>query len=193
MANTHQIGIGTSGNDGTGDPLRTCFTKYNAHAHPIADVTALQTALDAKATAANPVFTGTVTVPDGALAIADTSGLQTALDTKITPTTAQIIQAATLSAGAVTCNLALGSKFAVTINAAWNAGSPLLGTNLPASGQARSIELVATISGTPTVSLSGLPWLGAAPSLSVANGAKIVLVATWEGSTLVDVVGANRA
>ena len=34
------------------------------------------------APAANPVFTGTVTIPDGALAIADTSGLQTALDGK---------------------------------------------------------------------------------------------------------------
>jgi hypothetical protein len=34
------------------------------------------------ATAANPVFTGSVTIPDGALAIADTSGLQTALDGK---------------------------------------------------------------------------------------------------------------
>lgn len=31
---------------------------------------------------ANPTLTGTVTVPDGALAIADTSGLQTALDGK---------------------------------------------------------------------------------------------------------------
>ena len=31
---------------------------------------------------ANPVFTGTVTIPDGALAIADTSGLQAALDLK---------------------------------------------------------------------------------------------------------------
>lgn len=33
-------------------------------------------------TAANPTFTGTVTIPDGALAIADTSGLQAALDLK---------------------------------------------------------------------------------------------------------------
>jgi hypothetical protein len=33
-------------------------------------------------TAANPTFTGTVTIPDNALAIADTSGLQTALDLK---------------------------------------------------------------------------------------------------------------
>ena len=44
--------------------------------------TAQQAALDLKANAANPVFTGTVTIPDGALAIADTSGLQTALDGK---------------------------------------------------------------------------------------------------------------
>ena len=44
--------------------------------------TAQQTALDLKANAANPTFTGTVTVPDGALAIADTNGLQAALDAK---------------------------------------------------------------------------------------------------------------
>ena len=92
----------------------------------------------------------------------------------------------------MTCNLALGSKFAVTVAAAWNAGSPLLGTNPPPAGQARAIELVATISGTQTVSLAGLPWLGAAPTLVTTAGAKILLVATWEGSTLVDVVGANR-
>lgn len=35
-----------------------------------------------KAPTANPTFTGTVGIPDGALAIADTSGLQTALDAK---------------------------------------------------------------------------------------------------------------
>lgn len=44
--------------------------------------TAQQTALNLKANAANPTFTGTVTIPDGALAIADTNGLQTALDAK---------------------------------------------------------------------------------------------------------------
>lgn len=48
----------------------------------LANQTDLQTALDAKAPTANPTFTGTVTIPDGALAIADTSGLQTALDAK---------------------------------------------------------------------------------------------------------------
>jgi hypothetical protein len=49
---------------------------------PIASVTGLQSALDAKAPTANPIFTGTVTIPDAALAIADTSGLQAALDAK---------------------------------------------------------------------------------------------------------------
>ena len=42
----------------------------------------VDTLLAAKAPTANPTFTGTVTIPDGALAIADTSGLQTALDAK---------------------------------------------------------------------------------------------------------------
>lgn len=45
--------------------------------------TALAALVALKANAANPVFTGTVTIPDGALAIADTSGLQTALDLKV--------------------------------------------------------------------------------------------------------------
>lgn len=48
----------------------------------LANQTDLQTALNLKATAANPVFTGTVTIPDNALAIADTNGLQSALDGK---------------------------------------------------------------------------------------------------------------
>ena len=41
MANTQQVNIGTSPNDGTGDPLRTMGTKYNAHGHPIADIDGL--------------------------------------------------------------------------------------------------------------------------------------------------------
>lgn len=41
-------------------------------------------AIALKANAANPVFTGTVTVPDGALSIADTAGLQAALNAKAT-------------------------------------------------------------------------------------------------------------
>lgn len=62
-------------------------TQYDQVAADIDDTgtpvgAAVAAALTPKADAANPVFTGTVTVPDGALAIADTSGLQTALDTK---------------------------------------------------------------------------------------------------------------
>lgn len=45
-------------------------------------VSGLTSDLAAKAPADNPSFTGTVTIPDGALAIADTSGLQAALDAK---------------------------------------------------------------------------------------------------------------
>jgi hypothetical protein len=39
MANDQQINIGSSANDGTGDPLRTAFNKYNQHRHPVADLT----------------------------------------------------------------------------------------------------------------------------------------------------------
>lgn len=55
------------------------------------EIEALQIAVDTKAplsspTLSNPIFTGTVTVPDGALAIPDVSGLQTALDGRLEPT-----------------------------------------------------------------------------------------------------------
>jgi lysophospholipase L1-like esterase len=42
----------------------------------------VQTQINTKAPAANPIFTGTVTIPDAALAIADTSGLQAAITAK---------------------------------------------------------------------------------------------------------------
>lgn len=44
----------------------------------------ITTELNTKAPKANPVFTGTVTVPDNSLSIPKTSGLQTALNTKMT-------------------------------------------------------------------------------------------------------------
>lgn len=47
---------------------------------------AVATELAKLAPKANAVFTGTVTVPDGALSIADTAGLQTALNAKATAT-----------------------------------------------------------------------------------------------------------
>jgi len=67
--------------------LTTPGTALNIWSSQITDETARATAAEdqltaSKADAANPVFTGTVTVPDGALAIADTSGLQAALDLK---------------------------------------------------------------------------------------------------------------
>lgn len=46
--------------------------------------TTMTNLIGAKAPSNNPVFTGTVTIPDGALSIADTAGLQAALDAKIT-------------------------------------------------------------------------------------------------------------
>ena len=52
-------------------------------------------------TAANPVFTGTVTVPDGALAIADTSGLQGALDLKAPLASPTFTGTVTVPAGSI--------------------------------------------------------------------------------------------
>jgi hypothetical protein len=65
-----------------GDPgdVFTSNGDYGEWVEP--DTAALEAAIALKANAANPVFTGTVTVPDGALAIADTNGLQSALDLK---------------------------------------------------------------------------------------------------------------
>ena len=52
-------------------------------------------------TLASPVVTGTLTVPDGALAIADTSGLQAALDAKAPLDSPTFTTAVTLPAGSV--------------------------------------------------------------------------------------------
>ena len=91
-ANTSGVGADvTAGSDG--DVLRRSGTTLGFGAIPQASVTSLTADLALKAplasptfttalTAANPTFTGTVTIPDGALAIADTSGLQSALDLK---------------------------------------------------------------------------------------------------------------
>ena len=107
--------------------------------------------------------------------------------------TSSAIATATLSAGAVTCNLSLGDFFAVTINGDWDAGSPLLISNGPGTGKAQVFQLVATISGTQTVDLSGAPWLGDEPTLASADTDVIVLIGTVENTTLVDVNGGNRA
>lgn len=101
MANSQQVNIGTTANDGTGDPLRTAFTKYNGHLHPAADVSdstaagrTLLTAASATAqrTALNVADGATANSTDAQLrdrathtgeqAISTVTGLQTALDAK---------------------------------------------------------------------------------------------------------------
>lgn len=95
-----------------------------------------------KANANNPVFTGTVTVPDGALAIADTSGLQSALDLKAplaSPTfTGTVTLPAVTQSGTITSNGVaitptelgyvgtLTSDAQTQINAKANSASPTL-------------------------------------------------------------------
>jgi hypothetical protein len=77
-------------------------------------------------TAANPVFTGTVTIPDNALAIADTSGLQTALDAKAplaSPALTGVPVAPTATAGTNTTQVATTAF--VLANAGSGAGAPL--------------------------------------------------------------------
>jgi hypothetical protein len=59
----------------------TDMSAYMRTVNVATSATAARTTLGAAASA-SPVFTGTVTIPDGALAIADTAGLQTALDAK---------------------------------------------------------------------------------------------------------------
>jgi hypothetical protein len=89
------------------------------------DATAGRTAIGAAA-AANPVFTGTVTIPDGALAIADTSGLQTALDAKAplaSPTLTGTPVAPTAANGTNTTQVATTAF--VLANAGSGAGAPL--------------------------------------------------------------------
>jgi hypothetical protein len=77
-------------------------------------------------TAANPTFTGTVTIPDGSLAIADTSGLQTALDTKApiaSPTFTGTPTAPTATPGTNTTQVATTAF--VLANAGSGSGAPL--------------------------------------------------------------------
>jgi hypothetical protein len=59
----------------------TDMSAYMRTVNVATSAAAARTTLGAAASA-SPVFTGTVTIPDGALAIADTAGLQTALDAK---------------------------------------------------------------------------------------------------------------
>ena len=70
------ISLPADGSPNWGVPLNAAINAVNDES------TATTANLSLKANAANPVFTGTVTVPDGALAVADTSGLQAALDAK---------------------------------------------------------------------------------------------------------------
>lgn len=65
MANDQQINIGNSANDGTGDPLRTAFNKYNQHKHPIADLSDAGTAagLDAGTSNGNLVQLDSLGLP----------------------------------------------------------------------------------------------------------------------------------
>jgi hypothetical protein len=77
-------------------------------------------------TAANPTFTGTVVIPDNALAIADTSGLQTALDAKAplaSPALTGAPTAPTATAGTNTTQVATTAF--VLANAGSGAGAPL--------------------------------------------------------------------
>jgi hypothetical protein len=88
--------------------------------------TTLGAAPSASPTLSSPTFTGTVTVPDGALAIADTSGLQTALDTKAplaSPSLTGTPAAPTAAPGTNTTQVATTAF--VLANAGSGAGAPL--------------------------------------------------------------------
>ena len=110
-ANTSGVGADvTAGSDG--DVLRRSGTTLGFGAIPQGSVTSLTADLALKAplasptfttalTAANPTFTGTVTIPDGALAIADTSGLQTALDAKAPLASPTFTGTVTVPAGSI--------------------------------------------------------------------------------------------
>jgi hypothetical protein len=79
----------------------------------------LEDALALKANAANPVFTGTVTVPDGALAIADTNGLQSALNLKANAANPVLTGTVIISgSAAITAALTVGTtmNFSGTLN-----------------------------------------------------------------------------
>ena len=110
------------------------------------------------------------------------------------PNMAYGVRTATLSAGAVTCNLAGHAEHhQITINASWNDASPLLLSNAPPGMFIFKIE--ATISGTQTIDLSGLPWIGGAQPILVTtdDGDVLILIVSIFNGTIIDVAGGNRA
>ena len=76
-----------TGVDGSGNVSITTTVANNSHTHTIANVTGLQTALDAKAPLASPALTGTPTAPSASAAtdstqIATTAFTQNAIDAR---------------------------------------------------------------------------------------------------------------
>lgn len=88
-----------------------------------ANFASIETEVNAKAPSANPVFTGTVTVPDGALAIADVNGLQAALDDKA-PSASPTLNNATLTGTVTVPDAALAIADVNGLQAALDAKAP---------------------------------------------------------------------
>ena len=137
------VNVGSSANDGTGDPLRTAFLKLNAN----------DLYLDSmKMDTVNPVFSGTLTVGSAELAEAELEILDGA-----TTTTAQLnyLNAATGTTGTTSTNLVFSTSPVLTTP---NLGTPSAvtltnGTGLPISTGVSGLGAnVATFLATPSSS-----------------------------------------
>jgi hypothetical protein len=161
------------------------------HTHSIANVTGLQSALDAKLPSANFTYANLTGKPSTFApsahthAISEVTGLQTALDGKSstganTFTGAQNLQdnelfraklrdysesvsSPTITSNTLTLNLETSNIFTVSLNA--TIATPISITNVPASGSGASFTLIFTADGTPrSVSWpTSIKWAGGTP------------------------------
>jgi hypothetical protein len=141
---------------------------------PSQDVVFDQLAL--KANASNAVFTGTVTIPDSALAIADTSGLQAALDAKASSANPTFTGTVTIPDNALAIADTSGLQTALNAKAPLASptftGTPIVPTAAPGTDttQAASTAYVKAEIESETVEIGGIP---AADAL---DGAELALL-----------------
>ena len=123
----------------------------SAHTHAISEVTGLQTALDGKSSTGANTFTGTQNLQDNELFRAKLRDYS------------ESVSSPTISSGTLTLNLEASNIFTVNLNAAIT--TPIVITNVPASGSGASFTLIFTADGTPrSVSWpTSIKWAGGTP------------------------------
>jgi hypothetical protein len=158
----------------TGKP--STFTP-SAHTHAISEVTGLQTTLDGKSSTGANSFTGTQNLQDNELFRAKLRDYS------------ESVSSPTISSGTLTLNLETSNIFTVNLNAAIT--TPIVITNVPASGSGASFTLIFTADGIPrSVSWpTSIKWAGGTPPTITSAIGKVDSFAfftsdggtTWQG------------